>query len=184
MKLIVGLGNPGKEYQQTRHSFGFLALDALLAKKQLKWSEDKDSQALTASFQDGAEKIILCQPQTFMNNSGEAVQKLKKFYKLKNEDIVVIYDDLDLPFGLFKISANRSSGGHNGIESIIKHLKSQDFIRIRLGIGPQNSSAEDFVLQKFNSTEKKKLPEIIDSCHLALEIILKDDWQEAANKYN
>lgn len=184
MKLIVGLGNPGKEYQQTRHSFGFWALDALLEKKQLKWSEDKDCQAMTASFQDDHGKVILCQPQTFMNNSGEAVQKLKKFYKLKNEDIIVVYDDLDLPFGIFKVAAKRSSGGHNGIESVIQHLKSTDFVRLRLGIGPQIGSAEDFVLKKFNANEKKKLPEIIDSCHLALEIILKDGWQVAANKYN
>lgn len=184
MKLVVGLGNPGKEYQQTRHSFGFLALDALLEKKQLKWSEKKDCQSLIASFQDDKDKIILCQPQTFMNNSGEAVQKLKKFYKLKNDDIIVIYDDLDLPFGIFKVAAKRSSGGHNGIESIIQALKSTDFVRLRLGIGPQTGSAEDFVLKKFNTTEKKKLPEIIDSCHLALELIIKDGWQVAANKYN
>lgn len=184
MKLVVGLGNPGKEYQQTRHSFGFLALDALLEKKQLKWSEKKDCQSLIASFQDNKDKIILCQPQTFMNNSGEAVQKLKKFYKLKNDDIIVIYDDLDLPFGIFKVAAKRSSGGHNGIESIIQALKSTDFVRLRLGIGPQTGSAEDFVLKKFNTTEKKKLPEIIDSCHLALELIIKDGWQAAANKYN
>ncbi|MDQ5970473.1 MAG: peptidyl-tRNA hydrolase, family [Patescibacteria group bacterium] len=184
MKLIVGLGNPGKEYQQTRHSFGFWALDALLEKKQLKWSEDKDCRAMTASFQDDHGKVILCQPQTFMNNSGEAVQKLKKFYKLKNEDIIVIYDDLDLPFGIFKVAAKRSSGGHNGIESVIQHLQSTDFVRLRLGIGPQIGSAEDFVLKKFSANEKKKIPEIIDSCHLALEIILKDGWQVAANKYN
>lgn len=184
MKLIIGLGNPGKEYQQTRHSFGFLALDAILAKKKLTWSKDKDSQSLLAIFQDEDEKIILCQAQTFMNNSGEAVQKLKKFYKLKNEDIIVVYDDLDLIFGTFKISTKRSSGGHNGIESIIEHLKSIDFIRLRLGIGPQIGKAEDFVLKKFNADEKKKIPEIIDSCHLALELIIREGWQAAANKYN
>jgi len=184
MKLVVGLGNPGQEYQSTRHNFGFLTLDSWLEKKQLRWSLDKDAQALTATFQDEYGKVVLCQPQTFMNNSGEAVQKLKKFYKLKNEDIIVVYDDLDLPFGTFKVASKKSSGGHNGIESIIQYLKSTDFIRLRLGIGPQTGSAEDFVLKKFNSVEKKKIPEIIDSCHLALEIILRDGWQEAANKYN
>lgn len=184
MKLIVGLGNPGKEYQQTRHNFGFLVLDNLAAKNKITWSEDKNSQALIAQYQGSLEKTILCQPQTFMNNSGETVQKLKKFYKIKNEDIVIIYDDLDLPLGLIRIAAKRSSGGHNGLESIIQHLKSTDFIRLRLGIGPQIGSAENFVLKKFSANEKKKLPEIIDYCHLALEIILKDGWQEAANKYN
>ncbi len=184
MKLIVGLGNPGKEYQNTRHNFGFLTLDSLVEKRQLTWQENKDSQSLVATDQIDSEKIILCQPQTFMNNSGLAVQKLKKFYKIKNEDIMIIYDDIDLPFGIFRIAAKRSAGGHKGVESIIQHLKSTDFIRLRLGIGPQTGNAEDFVLQKFNLAEKKKLPEIIDSCHLALEIILKDGWQEAANKYN
>jgi PTH1 family peptidyl-tRNA hydrolase len=184
MKLIVGLGNPGKEYQQTRHNFGFLVLDNLATKKKITWSEDKNSQALLAQDQEANEKIILCQAQTFMNNSGEAVQKIKKFYKIKNEDIIVIYDDLDLPMGMIRIAAKRSSGGHNGVESIIKHLNSTDFIRLRLGIGPQTGLAEDFVLKKFTAEEKKKLPEIIDSCQLALEIILKDGWQEAANKYN
>ena len=184
MKLVVGLGNPGQEYQSTRHNFGFLTLDSWLEKKQLRWSLDKDAQALIAIFQDEHDKIILCQPQTFMNNSGEAVQKLKKFYKLKNEDIVVIYDDLDLPFGTLRVATKHSSGGHNGLESIIQALKSTDFIRLRLGIGPQTGSAENFVLKKFSALEKKKIPEIIDSCHLALEIILRDGWQEAANKYN
>jgi PTH1 family peptidyl-tRNA hydrolase len=184
MKLIVGLGNPGKEYQLTRHNLGFLTLDALAEKRQLHWSEDKNSQALVSTDQEASEKIILCKPQSYMNNSGEAVQKLKKFYKIKNEDIIVIYDDLDLPLGIFKIAAKRSSGGHQGLESIIQYLKSTDFVRLRLGIGPQDGAAEDFVLKKFNPLEKKKLPEIIDSCHLALEIILKDGWPEAANKYN
>ncbi|MCB9802455.1 aminoacyl-tRNA hydrolase [Candidatus Nomurabacteria bacterium] len=184
MKLIIGLGNPGTEYQLTRHNFGFLALEELAKKHQLKWQERKKEKAETCEFILGKEKIILARPLTFMNDSGFAVANLKRFYKIKTENIVIIYDDLDLDFGKIKISYNRSAGGHNGVSSIIQYLKSKEFIRLRLGIAPQKGPAEKFVLQKFSVAQKKQLTEIIDTSHLALENILKEGKELAANKYN
>ena len=119
-----------------------------------------------------------------MNNSGKAVKALKQYYKTPVNRIIVIYDDIDLLYGKIRISKNRSAGGHKGIDSIIEHLKSKDFKRIRLGIGPQKGKAEDFVLKKFSSTEKKKLNEIIDTSNLILENILARSFDQAANKYN
>jgi len=184
MKLIIGLGNPDQEYQNTRHNFGWMVLDSLAEKKQLKWTKHQASHSLIADFALGKEKIILSKPLTYMNNSGQAVSSLQHFFKIATADLIIIYDDIDLPFGKIKISNNRSAGGHNGVESIINQIKSKDFKRIRLGIGPQTSPAEDFVLKKFNSEEKRKLSEIIDTSHLILETILEKGFDWATNKYN
>ncbi len=184
MKLIIGLGNPDKEYEQTRHNFGYLSTDSLASKKEISWTKHKQSNSLIASFQGKKEKIILAKPLTYMNNSGKAVKALKQYHKTPVNRIIVIYDDIDLLYGKIRISKNRSAGGHKGIDSIIEHLKSKDFKRIRLGIGPQKGKAEDFVLKKFSSTEKKKLNEIIDTSNLILENILARSFDQAANKYN
>ena len=184
MKLIIGLGNPDKEYESTRHNFGWLVLDSLVEKKEINWSKHKQSNSLIASWQGKKEKIILAKPLTYMNNSGKAIKALKQFYKIPTNRILVIYDDIDLPYGTIRISKNRGAGGHKGVDSMIEHLKSKDFKRIRLGIGPQKGSAEDFVLKKFSSTEKKQLNEILDTSHLILADILAKGFDEAANKYN
>lgn len=184
MRLIIGLGNPDKEHMFTRHNFGHLSIDSLVAKKQLSWKKHKNTHALTASFQNGREKIILAKTMTYMNESGEAVKSLKSFYKLPNNKIIVVYDDIDLPYGRIRLSKNRSAGGHRGVDDIIKKLNSKDFKRIRLGIGPQKGKAEDFVLKKFSGEEKKRLPEIIDTSHLIIETILNKDFDSATNKYN
>lgn len=184
MKLIVGLGNPDQEYLATRHNFGWLSLNSLADKKQLTWKKSPDKNSQIAEYLWGREKIILSEPLNYMNKSGEAVLALAQFYKITPDNIIVIYDDLDLPFGTIRLSQNRSSGGHQGLESIIKHLKSQDFIRIRLGIGPQTGKAEDFVLAKFTTAENKKLPEIIDTSHLVIELLLNKGFTDTANQYN
>lgn len=184
MKLIIGLGNPGDDYEFTRHNFGHLVVDHFAQKNKLKWKKHKDLQAEITDLKIGLEKIILAKSLTFMNESGQAVAHLKKFFKLKTEDIIVVYDDLAFNFGTLKIAYDRSAGGHNGLASIIQYLKSQKFTRIRLGIGPQTGVAEKFVLQKFNLTQKKQLPKIIDTSQLALEMIIKDGLEIAANKYN
>ena len=119
-----------------------------------------------------------------MNESGKAVRALKSFYKLPTNKIIIIYDDIALPLSKIKLSKSRGDGGHKGLESIIKHLKSKDFKRVRLGIGPQKGSSEDFVLKRFSASEKKKLPEVIDTSHLVIEAILNKDFDQAANKYN
>ena len=184
MRLIIGLGNPDKEYEMTRHNFGWLALDSLALKKEINWTKHKPSNSLTADFGSKKEKIVLAKPLTYMNNSGLAVKALKQFYKIPVNKILVIYDDVDLPYGKIRISKNRSAGGHKGVDSIIEQLKSKDFKRIRLGIGPQQGSAEDFVLKKFSSDEKKQLNEIIDTSHLVIEDVLENGFDYAANKYN
>lgn len=184
MKLIIGLGNPDKEYEATRHNFGWLVVDSLTDKKEINWTKHKQSNSLIATWQGKKEKIVLVKPLTYMNNSGQAVKALKQFYKTPVNRIIVIYDDIDLPYGKIRISKSRSAGGHKGIDSIIKYLKSKDFKRIRLGIGPQQGKAEDFVLKKFSSTEKEHLNEILDTSHLIIEDILNKGFDEAANKYN
>lgn len=184
MRLIIGLGNPDEKYSSTRHNFGQMALDFLATKKQLSWQNSKTIHALTADFKNGSEKIILAKNTTYMNDSGVTVQALKSYYKLPTNKIIVIHDDIDLPLGKIRLSKGRGAGGHRGIESIIKHLHSNDFKRIRLGIGPQLGKSEDFVLKKFSSEEKNKVPEMIDTCHLIIEYILKNNFDLAANKYN
>ena len=184
MKLIIGLGNPGVDYEFTRHNFGHLVVDNFAKQNNLSWKKNKDLQAEITDLKIGAEKIILAKSLTFMNESGQAVSHLKKFFKLKNEDIIVVYDDLAFDFGILKIAYDRSSGGHNGLESIIQHLKNQNFIRLRLGIGPQLGVAEKFVLLKFNATQKKQLPKILDLSCQALNDIVTDGLTKATSKYN
>ena len=183
MKLIIGLGNPDKEYAQTRHNFGWLALDSFAEKNKLNWTKHKASNSLIADFKT-KERIVLAKPLTYMNESGKAVKALKRFYKLPTNKIIVVQDDVDLPYGKIRLSKKRGDGGHNGIKSIVAHLKSKDFKRIRLGIGPQKGKSEEFVLKKFSSEEKKMLNEIIDTSSLIIEYMLKNGFDKSANKYN
>jgi len=184
MKLIIAIGNTGKEYRQTRHNFGHMAIDALVEKKNLSWHKKKSLLSQVAEFKTNREKVILAKNDTFMNESGRAVRKLKSFYKIPNHKIIIIYDDIAIDFGKIRLSKNRSAGGHNGVDSIIKNLKSKEFKRIRLGIGPQKGKSEDFVLNKFSREEKEKIMEIIDTSHLVIENILLTSFDEATNKYN
>ena len=184
MKLIIGLGNPGTDYEFTRHNFGYLVINHLADLHQLKWQKNKDLQAEISELKIGSEKIILAKSLTFMNESGQAVVRLKKFFKLKNEDIIVIYDDLAFDFGSLKIAFDRSAGGHNGLSSIIQYLKSQKFIRLRLGIGPQLGLAEKFVLLKFNTAQKKLLVKILAKACEALNDLVMLGLAKATTKYN
>lgn len=159
MKLIVGLGNPGKKYQHTRHNMGFMAADFLREKLDApKFKLNKKCNAEVAKNNE----MIFAKPQTFMNNSGEAAAKLLSFYKLSPADITVIHDDLDLEFGKIKTGAGHGAAGHNGVKSIIDALGTKNFNRIRLGISrpPANIPPEDYVLQNFSAEELKQLPEI------------------------
>jgi PTH1 family peptidyl-tRNA hydrolase len=161
LTLIVGLGNPDRQYQMTRHNVGFMAADFLA--EQLKLGEFKNhkknkAEMLTSKW-DG-QKIILAKPQTYMNNSGEAVVALKNFYQVRSERIIVIYDELDLPFGKMRIRPDGSSAGHNGIKSIMEKLGSDKFWRVRIGIKNERAEqmdAADFVLSKFSREEKSLL---------------------------
>lgn len=160
MKLIIGLGNPGKEYEKTRHNLGFMAVDFLREKHGAPdFKMNKKCNAEVSKI----DKIIFARPQTFMNNSGEAVLKLLSFFKLAPADITVIHDDLDLDFGKIKLGAGHGSAGHNGVKSIIGLLGTKDFNRIRIGIEkpPLHIPPEDYVLQNFSSDELSQLPEIL-----------------------
>jgi PTH1 family peptidyl-tRNA hydrolase len=154
MKLIVGLGNPGKEYEKTRHNIGFRILNEMAG-------GFKFEKKFNAEIKK--EKLIFAKPQTFMNNSGVAVAAIAKFYKIKPENIIVVHDDMDLAFGKIKISFGSRSAGHNGVQSIIDSLGTNEFYRIRSGIGhrPEKIPAEKYVLQKFSAPEEKEMKKII-----------------------
>jgi len=168
MKLIVGLGNPGKKYDKTRHNIGFVIIDEIT--KKLQATNCKLEKKFKSEISEGnsnREKVIFVKPQTFMNNSGEAVQSLINFYKLDPEkDLVVIHDDKDIPLGNIKIQKDKNSAGHNGVQSIIDHLKTKNFTRVRIGVAPEDprkiGNTADFVLKKFGFFEKKKVNTAIE----------------------
>ena len=156
MILIAGLGNPGKEYENTRHNAGFLVLDTLAQKLGADLSERKH-RALCGKAVIGGQKVILLKPQTYMNSSGESIRAAADYYKVPPEDILVVYDDISLAPGQLRIRAKGSAGGHNGIKSIIAHLGTQEFPRVKVGIGekPPRMDLADYVLGHFSSGEKK-----------------------------
>jgi PTH1 family peptidyl-tRNA hydrolase len=167
MKLIIGLGNPGKEYEHTRHNIGFTFLDHL--KQEWGFSDFTLNKKFDAEISEGfhgSEKIILAKPQTYMNLSGTSVRKILDFYKLTPTDILVIQDELDLPLSKYKVTSDSSSAGHNGIKNIIEHLGTQQFKRLRVGIATAQQDAfclrgaHDFVLGKFTSEEQKTLSQL------------------------
>lgn len=185
MKLIIGLGNPGRKYIKTKHNFGFLVLDELAGKN--KWHTSKNVQAEYLKMDINNIDVELFKPQTFMNNSGSAIAYAVKKHNLKPEDIIIIYDDLDLDFGSIRIGIFKSAGGHNGIKSTIQQLGFHDFVRIRLGINNKLTDkipAEKFVLTKFPRADKKELENIIARTIEAINIILDKGLPEAMNKYN
>lgn len=165
MKLIIGLGNPGEEYKKTRHNAGFLAINKIADNFQFPVSNfnSKFNAEVSEGIIDN-KKIILAKPQTFMNNSGQAVRAILDYYKIKPEDIVVIHDDLDILLGEYKISKNKNSGGHKGVQSIIDYLGTKDFTRIRIGIMTENKKTptEKFVLERFSRDEMKIIKGVIE----------------------
>ncbi len=176
MKLLVGLGNPGSEYLNNRHNIGFMALDKLSAHYQFEdWRTKLDGVFASRFF--GFEKIILVKPQTFMNISGVCVAKFKQFFKIKEADIFVIYDDIDLGFGEVKIKQGGGDAGHKGVRSISQHLQTKDFNRVRFGIGRPKTKEEvsHFVLSNFSSTERDKVSIILQTfCEDFEKIIQKN----------
>ncbi|MCR4280300.1 MAG: aminoacyl-tRNA hydrolase [Candidatus Komeilibacteria bacterium] len=188
MKIIVGLGNPGMKYTKTRHNLGWLALDAFADRLTSgKWHKNPrfNSYIIEDTYDD--DKLILSKPLTFMNNSGLALGALKNYYHCTNQDILVVYDDLDLPFGSIRLGKFDSAGGHNGIKSIITFLRGSDFDRLRVGIKPPAElimPAEKFVLQKFSKDEKKILPDILNTTTEAISLYLEQGLDKAMNRYN
>ncbi|MFT5196222.1 MAG: PTH1 family peptidyl-tRNA hydrolase [Cellvibrionaceae bacterium] len=182
--LVVGLGNPGREYAANRHNIGFMAIDRLAQAHHTQTGRFKD-KAMTGDFRLGEHKIILVKPQTFMNNSGDAVGPLSKFYKVAPEKVIVVYDELDLEFGVVRVREKGSAGGHNGMKSIINHIGS-DFPRIRLGIGrPQGKMPViAHVLQDFSKQDVEIVDLMLDRTISAIETIVRDGVTLSMSRHN
>lgn len=186
MKMIVGLGNPGKKYEQTKHNIGFAVVDQLAREQQVTFKKNP-FEAEVADFFVNGEKILLVKPQTFMNESGRAVGPLMTYYGIYPEELLVVYDDLDLQIGKIRLRQKGSAGGHNGIKSIIAHLNSQVFNRIKVGIGrPKgNQTVVQHVLNPFDKEDSKLIQEAIDQAvEAATEWIQTDEFVSAMNHFN
>ncbi|MBE6050088.1 MAG: aminoacyl-tRNA hydrolase [Clostridium sp.] len=183
MFLIVGLGNPGKEYENTRHNIGFDAIDVIADKYNIEVSKSKFKGVYGDGF-IGGEKVILLKPTTYMNLSGESIREVLDFYKLTEEDILVIYDDISLEVGRLRIREKGSAGGHNGIKSIIAHLGTDVFSRIKIGVGQPKGDLVNHVLGKFPNEDRVCLNEVLKVVALASEVVIKEDTKEAMNKFN
>jgi PTH1 family peptidyl-tRNA hydrolase len=184
MKLIVGLGNPGKKYQKTRHNVGFMFVDKIVESYNEKFKLDKARLAEIAEVNINGEKVIFMKPQTYMNLSGSAVSLVKAFYKIDIEDILIVYDDLDLDLARIKIKPSGSSGGHNGIKSLISSLGTQDIKRVRVGISKGNTDTIDYVLGNFNKVEKKEIDMVIELAPSIAIDFVELSFDALMNKYN
>lgn len=182
MKMIVGLGNPGSEYAQTRHNVGFMLVDKLASDLKVDVTKKKFN-ALIGESQIKGEKIILVKPQTYMNLSGEAVGALARWYKISPVDIVVIYDDMDLPLGKLRLRAFGGAGGHNGMKSLISVLGTEKFPRMRIGIGRSQHSV-NHVLGKFHGAEKDTITATLEQTLQAVYTWIHQDINAAMNKFN
>lgn len=184
MKLIVGLGNPGKEYEKTRHNVGFMVMDRLSDLMNVSISNSKFKGEYVKLKYKG-EDVILLKPMTYMNLSGESVIQVMKYFKIDIKDLLVIYDDLDMPVGKLRLRENGSAGGHNGMKSIIAHIGSQSFKRIRVGIDRHpRIKVVDYVLGHFSKDEQPLIEEGIENAVKAIELYLEKDFVSAMNAYN
>ncbi len=184
MYVIAGLGNPGKKYEKTRHNIGFITIDQLAEKHNINVDKLK-FKALVGEGRISDQKIVLIKPQTFMNLSGESIQEVMNFYKLPPENLIVIYDDIDIELGTLRIRKSGSAGTHNGMRSIVQHLNSQGFPRIRIGMGgPQKGNLVDFVIGGFTKDEEKVLYDTVSTAIKAIECIVESGTDLAMNKYN
>ncbi|MEG2403410.1 MAG: aminoacyl-tRNA hydrolase [Oscillospiraceae bacterium] len=183
--IIVGLGNPGKKYEGTRHNIGFCAIDYCAEKWNVKINKVK-FDALYGTGTIGGKKLLLLKPQTFMNLSGEAVHKASDFYKLTSAELIVLFDDISLAPGRIRIRRTGSAGGHNGIKSIIQHM-GQDFMRVKIGVGEKPTpefDLADWVLSRFSAGESKEIGARYDDIRAALELMIQGQSEDAMNKYS
>ena len=185
MKLIVGLGNPGREYAGTRHNIGFGVIARLSDEYRIPLNSKEHKAVCGKGFIEG-EKVILAQPQTFMNLSGESVRSIADYYKIEPEDIIVAYDDIDLEVGQIRVRRKGSAGGHNGIKNIISHLGTNEFPRVKVGVGakPQGGDLVNHVLGHFSKEDEKKIDEVLDEAVAAVETIVTQDVDVAMNRFN
>ncbi len=186
MYLIVGLGNPGRDYVGTRHNMGFEAVDAICAKYDIKLNKEK-FRAIYGEGRIGGEKVLVIKPQTYMNLSGESVREFRDWFKMEEENIIVIYDDISLPVGKLRIREKGSAGGHNGIKNIIYQLGTDVFPRIKIGVGaPKHPDfdVKDYVLGKFSKEETEVLIKTVIRATAAVEEMILHDAKSAMNQYN
>jgi PTH1 family peptidyl-tRNA hydrolase len=186
--LLTGLGNPGRQYADTRHNIGFMAIDRLVEKllAGAKPMPRVQMRALTYDFRHEGRRIILAKPQTYMNESGSAIAALTRFYKVAVENLMVANDDVDLPFGVLRLRPGGGSAGQKGLASTIERLGTQDFARLRMGIGrpPGSQLAAAYVLERFSRSEEKALPEILDRAAEAMLTFVTEGLNSAMNRYN
>ncbi|MBN8472215.1 aminoacyl-tRNA hydrolase [Corallococcus exiguus] len=188
MKLICGLGNPGREYERHRHNVGFMVVDALLSRARAELTQDK-FQARVGQGSLGGERILFVEPQTFMNLSGRSVAEAARFYKVAVQDVLVVHDELDLPFGRLQLKAGGGAGGHNGLKSMVQCLGEDAFIRVRVGIGkPEGPNAKErvagYVLSNFDDGERRQLEELIGKAADMAESWVRDGLATAMNRHN
>jgi len=185
VRLIVGLGNPGKRCSLSRHNMGFLVLETLAKRENINIGSKKFDSCFGKGVISGI-PVVLAKPQTFMNLSGVAVGKLVRFFKIDVEDLIVVHDDLDLPCGEIRIKAGGGDGGHKGLISVVDHLGGSEFVRVRLGIGKpaQKEMTEGYVLERFSEEGLKELPHIMARAYEAVVEVLSSGAQAAMNKFN
>ncbi|HFS5201443.1 TPA: aminoacyl-tRNA hydrolase [Streptococcus agalactiae] len=187
VKMIVGLGNPGSKYNDTKHNIGFMAVDRIVKNLDVNFTEDKNFKAEIGSDFINGEKIYFIKPTTFMNNSGIAVKALLTYYNISIKDMIIIYDDLDMEVGKIRFRQKGSAGGHNGIKSIIAHLGTQEFDRIKVGIGRPNGrmTVINHVLGKFDKNDEIMISNTLDKVDNAVNYYLQtNDFQKTMQKYN
>lgn len=184
MYLVVGLGNPGRKYETTRHNIGFMIVDTIASKYAVKINKIKH-KALIGQWNYGEKSILLAKPQTFMNLSGDSVREIVSYYNIEMSNVIVIYDDVDISFGKFRIRKKGSSGSHNGMKSVIYQLQDEDFPRIRIGIGADyNEQLHEYVLTDFKKDEVPIIMEVTEKIVDAVCSIIDDGIENAMNKFN
>lgn len=184
--LIVGLGNPGQEYAQTRHNLGWLAVEALAKRYQSSFREERSLHTLLADIRIDQTQALLCLPTTYMNESGRAVQAIAQYFKIPLTQILIVQDELDFPFGTFAFRDGGNAGGHNGIGSIYEQTGTMQFARLRMGIGrpPAPRSSKDYVLERFSAEEQATFDELFKRSSDAIECWMKDGLTRAMNLWN
>jgi PTH1 family peptidyl-tRNA hydrolase len=185
VKLVVGLGNPGKKYQPTRHNLGFMVVDEIAA-RQAASVQKQICGALTGQWIESGERTILAKPQTYMNLSGTAVGELLRYFRATPDDLVVVYDDVDLPFGRIRVRPQGSAGGHRGMASIIETLGTAQFSRVRIGVGrpPERMETAGYVLQPFDAEQAARVPELVGKAADAVLMLLRQGVEAAMREFN
>ena len=191
LKLLVGLGNPGSDYNKTRHNVGFMVLEELSRKNNCIFRESKKLFGKTCEYGTGIEKTRLLMPNTYMNESGKSVRSAKDWFDLENHQLIILVDDMDLPLGKIRVRSKGSSGGHNGLKSIINHLGTAEFKRLKIGIGPpsdlqkeRKSKTVSHVLGRFSKEEFKILESIIKEIISCIDLITSENWEKITTRLN